>query len=134
MKKDKIKYPLEKNNFPPISPLMAEIKEILDEHIKPAYNSVKGKTVASALIVEMLFKKAFFGLKHKDLRNGEFYTTHYINQGLYIFMKGLPGYYRNDPERGMNYYVPSEGDFTPSNGFNEFRYATPEEVALLKNK
>lgn len=128
---------MKKQEYPPISPLMAEIKAILDENIRPAYRGVKGKTISAAKI-EKLFNRfnIKYPLKWEELQNGECYVTPFEGQGIFIFVKGMNGFYRHDPENNYYYRIRTgntegEGGLNPSNGFSVYRLATEEEKLVL---
>lgn len=65
-----------------------------------------------------------FPLSYNDLVHGEYYTTYYEGQGLYTFKYGHNLWYNH----GYETITSNDGDFTPRNGFEEFRKATKEEI------
>lgn len=129
-----------KKEYPPISPLMVSIKEILDKNLDaPRDGIVTGKTVSAAKI-EQLFKEKyqfkeydngpkpdFF--KYSDLKNGEIYVTDYPNQGIYIFQQGYPLWLNKKGEIGFVHKITH--NFTPGNGFHNFKLASVEEIKQL---
>lgn len=69
-----------------------------------------------------------YPLIYDELINGDFYATEYEDQGIYIFKNGYNLWLRE----GDSFPVTeNNGNFTPENGFNKFRYATTAEVNRL---
>lgn len=62
-----------------------------------------------------------------DLKNNEYYTTEYPEQGLYTFKQGYNLWINHGDNTIHNLY----GDFTPENGFHNFRKATQKEIQML---
>lgn len=73
-------------------------------------------------------KPKLYPLKDCDLVNGKYYTTYYPGQGLYTFKCGYNLWVSHSSK---DIYKLNSGNFTPSNGFDEFREATPEEIKML---
>lgn len=74
--------------------------------------------------------KEEYSLYYNNLKNGEYYTTEYPNQGLYTFKQG----YNLWVAHNHNIIRKTESNLTPQNGFHNFRKATKEEIQMLEPK
>lgn len=70
-----------------------------------------------------------YPLFYDELKDGEYYTTTFPNQGIYLFKQGCKLWRKGTGE----IITSNKGNFTPSNGFNNFRKATEEEIKLLSS-
>ena len=74
--------------------------------------------------------KEEYSLYYNNLKNGEYYTTEYPNQGLYTFKQGCNLWVAHN----HNIIRKTESNLTPQNGFHNFRKATKEEIQMLEPK
>lgn len=95
-------------------------------------NNMDGYTISESSIGE---GKRFrlvedYPLTFNDLKNNCCYTTEYSGQGRYTFKMG----YNLWVNHNSKIIHTNDGNFTPSNGFNKFRYPTKEEIDMLTHK